>query len=575
MPGLSCLAVARMAKRRRLRAPRRRRYDRSIPHSISAMRYLQTFTNAALFQSLRNTALTVTGALCTVGGLVADVLQPIAPFAGYLFYLSLAALLILFVLYRRGKEDLLGAVAFAAVAAGIFGLIVLLQSSEESQEAGIVATAVPAVASLQERLGIIDAKLDSISADTQSLRASAERLESNTEQVLRTLEEMRESFAGDGLVDNPSSPEEFYRNARLQELAGNYSAARQSYLAYFRFDLPLLDPHLRFVDFLKVQEGTAGARETYATLMAGRDGGVAAYVRLLLQPPAQRTAALAQYAREHAEYAPVHYHLSLEYSERRLGTQSLADMRAEREHLQAFAAADEAGGLLRHLIDQSLAQQWRDDAAARLAALEAKQALLDNPVALSWMVNNAGYTATITIAEPAQEVLWNTSGAEPASTGDSGSIDPRTGQPAPKLFFSLPRNQRDTTVQVRYRDARGELRGPFEFTFEGQQESVDANRRILESTASSWVSFRDYDGQRLLYFSHLMTYRGSIKSIRYGLNSEVPTKTFRFPAWNKSGMAPIDAKTPLYIKVPRSTRFATVQLTYKNGDTSAVQRFDR
>jgi hypothetical protein len=539
------------------------------------MKYLQALGNAAVFQSLRNTALTVTGALCTVGGLVADVLQPVAPFAGYLFYLSLAALIVLFIVYRRGKEDLLGAVAFAAVASVVFGLIVLLQSSEDSREVGVVAAAVPAVAGLQERLGIIDARLDSISADTQSLKESARRLESNSEQVLRTLEEMRERFAGDGLVAEPSSPEEFYRNARLQELAGNYSAARQSYLAYFNFELPLLDPHLRFVDFLKVQEGTAGARETYAMVMAGREEGVPAYVRLLLLPPAQRLAGLELYAQEHPAFAPVYYHLSLEYSELRLGTQSLADMRTEREHLQAFLAADEAGGLLRHLIDQSLAQKWRGDASARLAALEAKEPLLENPVSVSWMVNNAGYTGTVTIAEPAQDVLWNTQGGEPASTGDSGSIDPRTGQPAPKLFFSLPRNQRDTTVEIRYRDLRGELRGPFAFAFEGKRESADANRRILESTSNSWVSFRDYDGQRLLYFSHLMTYRGSIKTIRYGLNKERPDKTYRFPPWRKAGLAPIDADTPLYIKVPKSTRYVTVQLTYKDGDKSAVQRFDR
>ena len=539
------------------------------------IRYLQAFGNATVYQSFRNTALAVTGSLCTVGGLVADVLQPIAPFASWLFYIALAAFLVLLFLYRRGRDDLLGGVAFSAVAAVVFGLIFALQSSGEAEEVGIVAAAIPGVADLQRQLGLIDEKLDAIASDTQSIRATTERLEASSEAVLRTLEEMRASFAGEGLVANPSSPEEFYRNARLQELAGNYVAARQSYLQYFRFNLPMLDPHLRFIDFLKVQEGTAGARETYATLTAGASSDVAAYVALLLLPPAQRIAGLMQHAEANPDYAPAFYHLSLEYSERRLGTQSLADMRVEREQLEAFLAADERGGLLRHLIDQSLASQWREDAATRLQALAARSEVLDNPVSVSWTVNNAGYIGTVAIAEPALEVLWNVRGqGDPVSTGESGAVDMQTGRPAPRLFFELPRTQGNATIELRYRDAGGTLRGPFAFAFEARKESADSNRRMLEATTTSWLSFRDYDGKRLLYFSHLMTYRGAIERIRYGLNSDQPNRTYRFPAWRKPGIAPVDASTPLYLTVPRSTRFATVQLTYKDGSESPVYRND-
>jgi hypothetical protein len=88
------------------------------------------------------------------------------------------------------------------------------------------------------------------------------------------------------------------------------------------------------------------------------------------------------------------------------------------------------------------------------------------------------------------------------------------------------------------------------------------------------VSFRDYDRKRLLYFTHLMSYRGSLKTIEYGLNSETPSESFRFPVWRKAGMAPIDASTPMYITVPRSTRYVTVQLTYKDDSKSVIQRFD-
>lgn len=539
------------------------------------MSVIQSLTNRAVFQSLRNTTLAITGSVCTVGGLIADVLQPIAPFASYLFAIAALAFVVLLALYRRGNEELLGAVAFAGVTAGVFGLIVLFQSGEEAEERGFVAAAVPGIAQLQASLGIMDAKLDSIAADTQSLRESADRLEDNSAQVLRTLEEMRASFASGGLIDKPLTPEDHYHNARLQELGGDYSAARRSYINYFRSDLPLLDPHLRFLAFLKVQEGTAGARETYATLMTGKDDGVPAYVRLLLLEPLQRVPELEKYAQQHPDFAPVFYHLSEDVSQRRLGFQTLANKRAERDYLGKFQAADEAGGLLKHVIDQALVEEWRDDAAVRLQALNGLgEGILENPVSVAFGVNNSGYTGTVSIAEPALEVLWNVGNSDPRSTGASGAINPQTGKPMPQMFFNLPTNQRNSSIEISYRDVNGGLQGPFSFDFKAKQQSEDANQRILESTTTSWVSFRDYDRKRLLYFTHLMSYRGSIKSIRYGLNSAQPTKNYRFPAWRKAGLAPIDAKTPMYIKVPRSTRYVTVQLTYKDGEKSAVQRFD-
>lgn len=537
------------------------------------MQVLHSLGNRAAFQSLRATTLTVTGSLCTVGGLVADVLQPIAPFASYLFAIAVLVFVLLFVLYRRGNEDLLGALAFAGIASVVFGLIVLFQSGEESEDIGVLAALVPAIANLQASIGIIDAKLDTISEDTRSLRASAERLENNSQQVLRTLEEMREGFASGGVIANPRSPEEHYHNARLQELGGDYSAARRSYIAYFQSDLPLLDPHLRFLAFLKVQEGTAGARETYNTLMAGKQGRMPNYVRLLLLESPQRIAGLQAWAEANADFAPAYYHLSEDVSARRLGMQTLANKRDEKAYLEAFQRADAAGGLLRFMIDQALVEEWREDAAARLQALAGPA--LAAPVTINWSVNNAGYTGVINIAEPAQEVLWNLRGeTEPRSTGTSDSTHPRTGKPAPQLYFNLPANQRDTTVEIRYRDLRNALQGPYRFPFEGKRQSEDANQRMLESTSTSWLSLREYNGKLLLYFSHLMTYRGSIEKIHYGLNTDTPNKEFRFPAWRKSGLAAIDQNTPMYISVPRSTRYVSVQLTYKDGTRSRVERFD-
>ncbi|MEM1114162.1 MAG: hypothetical protein AAGI11_19760 [Pseudomonadota bacterium] len=538
----------------------------------------EALAGAELVQNLRKSSTTLTGVLCTVGGLVADVLQPIAPFANYLLYGSVAVLALAGVIYLRGRKEALTGVAMAGIATAVFGLLSLLQSGEQAQESGVIAATIPAVEGLQQNLGIIEAKIDDIKSDTEAIRASNERLEDTTQAVLESLDALRGSFGRGGIIANPSSPEQHYHNARIHELGGDYSAARRSYLEYFKADLPLLDPHLRFIDFLKIQEGSAGARETYNTLTSGSTSPMPGYARLLLLGPNKRKAALQSYQDDHPEFAPVFYHLSLEFSERRLGSQTLGQKRRELAQLMWFGAADKKGGLLKFMLDQELVGEWREDAANRLAALQspATRKQLKNPVALSWMANNAGWNGNVQIGEPALEIRWNIKGqGKPVSTGASGYVDPNSGEPAPRAYFSLPSSQKATTVMVRYTDLAGEEQGPFEFEFKPAKETVDGNRRTLEATETSWIAFRDMGSDRLLYFTHLMTYRGAIDEIRYGLNRAKPNRSFDFPAWNQSGLAAINARTPLYIKVPRSTDYATVQLTYKNGDKSRIVRVDR
>lgn len=542
------------------------------------MSYVQTLSKLNVIQSLRKTSLVVTGWLCTIGGLVADVLQPIAPFAFYLFVASGLGLLVVSVLYWRGNKNLLGPLALAGIAAAVFGLLTLLQQGEDPQEHGILATAIPGIEDLQQRLGIIDQKLDSIKGDTQSIVQSTARLESNSESIMASLEAIQAGVGSGGIINNPDSPEDYYHNARVQELSGDYAAARRSYLEYFNSDLPILDPHLRFISFLKVQEGTAGARETYNAVTARNPGPIPQYAKILLLNPAQRIAGLEQYFAENPAFGPAPYHLSLEFSEMRLGSQTIADKRRELAYLKAFQEIDENGGLLRYMVDQELVGQWRQDAQARRQALESSLGsnALENPVSLGWMAHNAGWNGNIQLGEPAQDIKWNIKGkTPPVSTGNSPRIDPATGKPAPRTFFSLPKNQGDATIEIRYTDLSGAEQGPFEFAFEANKASDDGNRNLLEMTATSWLSFREYDGKVLLYFSHLMVYRGALEKIEYGLDREIPDKEFTFPAWNKPGMATIDAKTKVYLTVGRGTSYATARLTYKNGDKSPIMRFDR
>ncbi len=554
------------------------------------MKYFQSLTNLNAYQKVRQSSLTISGALCTAGGLVADVLQPLAPFVFYLFILSGVAFGLLGLLYYKGKKELLGALILSGMAFVATGLLSLMQQGPEAEERGIMAVSVPAIASLQDRLGIIEMKLDDIKADTGEIKADTKEIKAGTQEIKDStarleaksdemLAAIRNGFgSSDGVIANPTSPEEYYHNARIHELAGDYSAARRAYLEYFKSNLAMLDPHLRFITFLKVQEGTAGARETYNEITARSTSPIPAYTRLLLLGTEKRIKALKKYFKENPKFAAVAYHLSLEYSERRLGSQTIGDKREELYYLKAFQERDENGGLMRYIIDQELVSDWRADVVERRVALEngISGGVLENPVSLSWMAHNAGWNGNILISEPAQDIKWRIKGQGQArSTGKSGYNDPRTGQPAPKSFFELSKKQPASTIEIWYTDLQGIERGPFAFEFTPAKESVDANRRLLEMTTTSWLSFRKHNNSNLLYFSHLMAYRGAIEKIQYGLDTNTPNKNFKFSAWNKPGIAPITANMKLYLKVPRGTRYATIQLTYKNGDKSEVIRIDR
>mgnify|MGYP001569985581 CR=1 FL=1 len=53
-------------------------------------------------------------------------------------------------------------------------------------------------------------------------------------------------------------------------------------------------------------------------------------------------------------------------------------------------------------------------------------------------------------------------------------------------------------------------------------------RKILDMTATSWLSFREFNGL-LVYYTHLMSYRCAIREVRVGIDSAVPDKVLKMP----------------------------------------------
>lgn len=104
-------------------------------------------------------------------------------------------------------------------------------------------------------------------------------------------------------------------------------------------------------------------------------------------------------------------------------------------------------------------------------------------------------------------------------------------------------------------------------------------RPILGMTKSNWVAVREYEGQDLIYFTHLMGWRCGLWDIRYGINGA--------PADNVVAMEPCydDLSTPNamtdaanvlpFVAYPLgSVESVYVEITYDDG-TEDFGQFDR
>lgn len=554
-------------------------------------------------------------AMALLAGLSADLLTPLAPFATYLFLAAAVAstLLIMAILVKRVMATrLLPAVVFSLTAMLVAGGLWQLQAQNDTQN-GVLADVLPLVRDVQRRLGVLQVDVSTTREGVGRIESAVSRVEmrqgrteaqarlgaetaarteqevarltpqvretaATTARIAATLEEVSRNFAAlsrtDGLVANPTTPAEHYHNARVLEARGDGLGARRAYLQVASADLDAIDVYQRLATLLRVQDGRAGAREVFASLSERGRAPALALVAATQFEGSERAERLAAFAAAHPDYAPAQLLLADEWSEARLGSQTLSERRREREALQRFLDADQAGALTHHVLDPSVLGEWTENARRRIERIDRLMSQSQTEPRAVFMRSNIGWGMTVSLPEPATRLSYRLGEDGPFTpTGDGQAVDPRTGRPFPQLYVPLPTQRIGRVIQLSYVDMRGVEAGPFAIAFDPMEALVRQQRQQLDITRQAWIAFPHRD-RALMFFTTLITARCAIRTAEFGLDGAEPTTTLPLPPCNPEAPFTVPSRPEPYLTVPAATRSVRVRLTFVDG-AAAEESYER
>lgn len=199
---------------------------------------------------------------------------------------------------------------------------------------------------------------------------------------------------------------------------------------------------------------------------------------------------------------------------------------------------------------------------------------INAPIA-SFSRHNGGWTVVFSIADPTLGISWRIGDSgDFRETGFMDTLDPRTRKRMPNPSIELPADAPTATIELRYVDTQGEMQGPFPIKFDPDAALIRDQRKILDMTATSWLSFREFNGL-LVYYTHLMSYRCAIREVRIGIDTAVPDKVLKMPACNSRDPSAIPSDAQPYLKLAPQTKSVSVELTYRDGSVSEIKTFRR
>jgi hypothetical protein len=369
-----------------------------------------------------------------VGGFIGDIVAPLGNVAPWVTLISFVFTLIAFFGFlslRRRQGDLAwdsptaGALLIAGASTLIFGGWSLIFAI--GPERGYLAENIEPIAAIQAQLLNLQEDVTEIKETTSETAAQVAAMA--TAQAAG-FADIQQAFAalqrGEGtLVENPTTPQEWYSNARLYQLRGDTANAIKAYEGYFQFNLEYIDPLLEYTALLKATEGIGRTRQNMTDMLNAHPENLSLdlAVARLLDTPEERLERLTALSTRAPQYGPVFAELGDEYT-RLIGSTPTQDLiQKQTNSYTTLFQLEEQQLFTRYYIDKLVAEQHLESARKTLEAFaNAKTVFSKTEVQITQYYNGTQFVFVFAEAGSAQKILFSIDDSEPKiDTGHNAS----------------------------------------------------------------------------------------------------------------------------------------------------------
>jgi serine/threonine protein kinase len=328
------------------------------------------------------------------------------------------------------------------------------------------------------------------------------------------------------LVENPTTPQDWYGNARVYQLRGDNTNAILSYESYFEFNLEFVDPYDEYLALLRATEGAAYAKQHIRELRTAAPDNLSldlTWARIQATPE-ERLDELIPLGEKYPQYAPVFYYIGADYDRLLLEGVTASLLEKQNSAYTKLFELEESLIFSKFFIDKAKAQELLENAHTKLETYSLSSSYASEPEALIYQyAEGVQFIFTIMEASP-EEILYSLDDPTPQhSTGKVQGLDYVNQSVGPVV---IPIG--DHTIYFSYIDKNGVESQVFEQAF------------TVEPVVANWIQNPPDFATNISSGSFLFTSAYPIEDAMYGLRYSIDSDTLDSEATAYMGILSVE-----------------------------------